>query len=217
MRILTICPTKSRADMCKEMVKSFNNTKTADNTLILGLDIGDEQMSLYKDIQEHKVACKLNSTVTEVINSIYAQYPDYDYYHITNDDVLYHTPGWDSKMAYILDEYGGGVAYGNDLFQGSNHPTFPFISRNVARVTGWLQFPALNRYYGDTVWKLLADNCHCLYYLGGVIIEHRTWFAGKSPYEYDKAVYKTDSEAYGNFLPLANQYVERIKEAIKYE
>lgn len=203
-KILTVCPTKNRAEICARMVKSFNKTTRFDNDLVLALNIDDEQMSLYQEIKEHKVAVKANSTVTKIINDIYEMYPNYDYYHITNDDVIYHTDGWDYKLTNVLEEYGDGVAYGNDLFQGENCPTFPMISGDIVRKLGWLQYPALNRYCGDVVWKELCKRAECLYYLDQVIIEH------KHDGKYDLDVNKSDMMVFANWLPRMQDDVNRV-------
>lgn len=196
MKILTICPTFNRPELCAQMLKSWHNTIGGDNTMVLGLDISDPSLSAYpKDA--NRVTCKANSTITEVINSIWASNHDkYDFFHIINDDVLFHTPSYDKKMAYILEGYGGGIAYGNDLFQGQALPTFPFISASLCTTLGWLQHPSLNRYCGDTVWASIGKECGCLYYLGEVIIEHLHKLAGKGNTDIDMKVFQDDWHAY---------------------
>lgn len=173
MKVLTICPTKGRPELCRKMIESWHNTIMTDNTIVLGCDIGDEKLTMYKEIKKaNKIFCKAGSTVTETINSIFLQNPTYDFYHITNDDMTYQTKGWDKKFVTLYEEYGNGIFYGNDTFQGENLPTFPFVSGDLVRALGWLQLPSLNRYAGDVVWKFIGENCRCLYYLDGVILKH---------------------------------------------
>ena len=206
MRILTICPTFKRPELASQMSASWFKTSTEDNTLALGCDIGDPKLSAYKDIKSaNKIFCKAGSTVTEVINSIYVQHPNYDFYHITNDDVIYHTHGWDSKFVNLSEEYGHGIFYGNDLLQGANLCTFPFISAPIVKAVGWLQLPTLNRYAGDVVWKFLGQSCNCLYYMGGVVIQHN--HNGKI----DKRINKGDMGRFAKWLPSSNREVNAIK------
>ncbi len=195
MKILTICPTYNRPELCKQMLKSWHNTIEANNTMVLGVDIGDLSLLLYPK-NANLVMCKAGSTVTEVINSIWSQHQNYDYYHIINDDVIFHTKGYDKKLANILEEYGDGVSYGNDLFQGKNLPTFPFISASLSKAMGYLQLPSLNRYCGDTVWADIGRLCECLYYLDGVVIEHKHKLAGKGNTDVDMPVYQQDLQTY---------------------
>lgn len=193
MKILTICPSYNRPELCKQMLKSWHETILGDNTMILGLDIGDPSLLGYPK-EANRVMCKNGSTVTEVINSIWAKYPDYDFYHIINDDVIFHTIGYDVKLANIIN--GEGISYGNDLFQGQSLPTFPFISAGMAKAMGYLQLPSLNRYCGDTIWGDIGRLCGNLHYLGEVKIEHLHKLAGKGTDDVDMRVYHEDLKTY---------------------
>lgn len=214
MRVLSICPTKGRSELCAQMVQSFNKTAKENNILVLGMNFGDPHLTYYNDIKEHKVVCKANATVTEVVNDIYKMYPNYDFYHILNDDVIYHTNGWDTKFIQVIKECGPGIAYGNDLFQGKNLPTFPFISKELVKSIGWLQLPRLNRYFGDMVWRHIGQMTNTLYYLGGVEIEHMHNLADKSDIVPDMEVYDADQLAWASWLPSSHIDINRIKEAL---
>lgn len=209
MRILTICPTFNKPNLCRKMVESFHDTIECDNTLVLGIDIGDPQIEAYKQIKEaNKILCKYNSTVTKVINTIYMQYPNYDFYHITNDDVIYQTKGWDNKFIKLSEIKGKGIYYGNDLLQGDNLCTFPFISGDIVRSVEWLQLPSLNRYCGDVVWKFIGDNCKCLYYLGNVFIKHN--WNGCENIE----VNKSDMAEFSKWLPYSQKDINKVMEIL---
>ncbi len=145
--------------------------------------------------------------VTEAINKIFNQFPNYDYYHITNDDVTYHTPNWDTKLIQVLEDYGPGIAYGNDLFQGQNLCTFPMISGDIVRKLGWLQLPTLNKYAGDVVWKMIGEHCKCLYYVPEVIIEHH--WEGAS-----EELNKKDMAKFAEWLPWSFRDIKRVMEVV---
>lgn len=217
MKILTICPTYNRQKLLKEMINSWSNTITSNNTLILGVDIGDPSIAEYpKDV--NKIICKHKSTVTEIINSIWVQYPDYDFYHITNDDVIYHTLGWDTKLTNILNEKGGGIAYGDDMFQGINLPTFPFISANIVKAVRYLQQSSLIRYCGDTVWHDIGYKCGCLFYLGEVKIEHMHKLAGKGEIDVDMDIFQKDWHSYIKWATTEAKYdVMRVADELLKE
>lgn len=215
MKILTICPTYNRPELCKQMIDSWHKTINENNTLILGVDVEDPSIFLYPN-NVNKSIVKHGATVTEVINSIWSEHQGYDYYHIINDDVIFHTKNYDTKFYNILDEYGPGIAYGNDLFQGENLPTFPFISAEMAKAVGYLQLPSLNRYCGDTVWNDIGRLCNNIYYLGEVIIEHRHKLAGKGNTDVDMPVYREDLNTYLQWRLHLNEFErDRIMEAIK--
>ena len=91
----------------------------------------------------------------------------------------YHTPGWDDVFIKILNDSGGGIAYGNDTIQKENMPTTSVISGDIVRALGWLQMPTLTHLYGDEVWKHIGNELKILHYVPEVIIEHNHWFKNK--------------------------------------
>lgn len=179
MRILTVCPT-IYPDKFKLMMKSFELTKSK-NTDIIPISIG---------------------SVTEAINAVFKQCPDYDFYHITNDDVEYQTPLWDLKLAKK-----GKITYGNDLFQGENLCAFPMIDGDIVRALGWLQLPTLNRYCGDVVWKFIGERLDILEYVPDVTIKH-LW-EGQ-----DDSVNIQDMGKFAEWLPFAFRDIVKIKEKL---
>jgi len=82
--------------------------------------------------------------ITEIFNKAFQDNPDFDYYHMSNDDCVYKTHDWDLKLARK-----GKITYGNDLFQSENLCTFPMIDGDIVRALGWLQMPTLERYDGS--------------------------------------------------------------------
>ncbi len=186
MKILSICPSIHPEKFIK-MEESFYKTSTEHNELF-----------------EVKFG-----TVTEAINFSFKKYPDFDFYHVTNDDVIYQTPGWDERLIQVLDDYGSGISYGNDLFQGQNLPTFPMISREIVEAVGWLQMPTLKKYYGDSVWKNIGEELKCLYYVPEVIIEHKHFYAGKSDELPNKELEAQDMQAFAQWL--VNSYKDKEK------
>lgn len=161
------------------MSKSFYDTIEMDNTLVFS---------------DH-------GTVTEAINSFLPAVKGYNFFHITNDDVVYRTKGWD-RLLYERLKDRPGIAYGNDLAQESNLCTFPFISIEIIKAVGWIQLPALKKYCGDLVWHALGSNLQCLHYCPDVIIEHLTWFNDKSTDMPDEKIYHQDLRAYAEWVSM---------------
>lgn len=197
MRILTICPSK-RPQQLKEMLASFYSTASISDIIVSKEDIN----------------------ITKIFNNILHKNPDYDYYHLVNDDVIYHTKCWDTQLAGILEDYGDGIAYGNDLLQGENLPTFPLISASIVKALGWIQMPKLEYLYGDNVWKDIGERADCLYYDDSVIIEHRHMLKTKQLDEvYKKTNHKTqrDKDRFAYVQWLANQSnddIVKVRKAI---
>lgn len=175
MKILTVCPS-IRTQMRDEMLDSYLSTKELPGDIVLDN--------------------RTNITITQLINEVYAKNSDYDFYHITNDDVIYRTKGWDAKFVEESKLKGPGVFYGKDLFMDQRLPTFPFISKALVQAVGYLQEPSMIRYYGDTVWASIAKPNNCLFFVPQVVIEHRTHFNGKAEGQVDEQAYLKDSESF---------------------
>lgn len=175
-KILTICPSIRDRE---PMSESFYDTIEMDNTLVFSSA----------------------GTVTEAINSFIKAVPQYDFIHITNDDVIYRTKGWDRLLAEAIASTPG-IAYGNDLAQESKLCTFPFISASFIKAVGWIQLPQLNRYCGDLVWHNIGSQLGRLAYCPEVMIEHMTWFNGKSTEMPDQKIYEKDLRAYAEWAAI---------------
>ena len=194
--LLTICPTFNRPDMLKDMLASFKDTSTGD--IVFGVSINDPQfhetLKIVRDY-EYRIFDK-DKTITQILNELCQEYPDYEYYHITNDDVIYQTKEWDER---IISLNKAVVFYGNDLFQGINLPTMPIIHRDLIKTVGWLQMPTLNRYCGDLVWRFLTQKI-CLYYFPDIIIEHKHFLAGKGNTPVNMDTYKKDMQSFAKWV-----------------
>ncbi len=183
MKILSICPSIYPQKLDK-MFASFNDTVNCS-----ALIINDEV-----------------KPITQIFNETFEKYPDYDYYHMTNDDVIYKTKDWDVLLANAIIE--PGIAYGNDMFQSENLCTFPMISGDIVRKLDWLQMPTLNRYCGDVVWKFIGESTKCLHYVPEVIIEHK--WDGCS----DININNKDLVAFSQWLPWSFKDVAKVREVI---
>ena len=178
----------------KMMADSFHETSEEDNCLMIFIDKCDpcleEYFSLLKD---DMVVVNDRMTNTKIFNFALSRFPKCEYYHMTNDDFIYKTPGWDSKFVHILENKRCGIAYGNDLLQGQSMATAPFISGDIVRALGWLQLPDLDYLGGDVVWQTIGHKIDRLFYLPDVIIEHVHYQAKKA--EIDETYKNTNSPA----------------------
>ena len=144
MKILTVCPT-IRPELFESMQDSFYRTSSDGNVLYP----------------------RTTGTVTEAINYVFNKYPNFDFYHIGNDDCEYLTPQWDVILAKK-----GKITYGEDGIQNQNLCTFPMIDGDIVRALGWLQLPTLTRYSGDQVWHIIGKILGILEYHPEVVIKH---------------------------------------------
>lgn len=94
------------------------------------------------------------------------------------DDVIFRTPGWDRIVEETLAT--PGIAYGDDLIHGQNHPSAIFMSSEIAKALGWLALPAVWHTWADDAWKRLGQETGLLRYMPEVIVEHMHPAVGKA-------------------------------------
>ena len=220
-KILTICPSRGRPEIAKRMYDSFKSTSN-NSLLIFYLDNDDPKLDEYKAllspldylIQERK-------TTTQIFNDAFKQNPDYEFYHLTNDDCYYITLGWDERVFLLSRDYGEGIFYGNDTMNGQNLCVTPIVSGNIVRALGWLQQPTLTHLYGDRVWFEIGKALNILYYMPDVIIEHRHWNNRKAIMDEgymrvnSQEMFKVDDAAFKKWIGTEKQTdIERIKNGI---
>lgn len=208
-KILVVVPSRERPKQFLQMIKSLRNTESQDIDVSLILDSCDPMLDEYldtcvEDVTEYLIFDR--DTVTNHINNVYKRNKGrYLYYHLTNDDVIYRTQCWDEIFINRLKEFYRGVAFAEDGFQDGNLPTFPFINAEIVDSLGWLQQPTLNRYFGDTVWGVLADHETALVKCNNVLIEHLTPLRALSKEQIDVNLkankqYQEDRKAYINWF-----------------
>jgi hypothetical protein len=179
-RILTICPSiyPEKFDV---MCESFYNTCSKDNILFTTSVKG----------------------VTESINDAFKRYPDFDFYHITNDDAIYETHNWDTKLAKK-----GKITHGTDSVPEGVNGQFFMIDGDFVRALGWLQLPTLNRYAGDVVWRFIGEQLGILEHVPEVVIRHN-WEGCAEP-----MVNQLDMAEFAKWLPWAFKDIKKIKEKL---
>lgn len=191
---LAICPSRERPKRFRTMLESF--VATSKNVeLIAVVDEDDptieEYRTLHDEMPDFELWINQKSNNTERINTVFECLPDYEFYHITNDDVIYRTDEWDVQFINIL-RTRPGIAFGNDLlFREDLCPT-PFVTGDIVRALGWLQMPELTHLYGDNVWMILGKILKSIFYMEGIVIEHMHPIAGKA--ETDEVYKRTNSD-----------------------
>lgn len=143
--------------------------------------------------------------VTQAINNIFYNNPDYEYYFITNDDIIFETLNWDDKLCNK-----NKISWGRDGIQDMNLCCFPMIDGNIVRALGWLQLPSLTKYCGDLVWKFIGRECNCLNYNPSVLIRHK-WQES----QVDSVIHNKDREEFAKWLMSSYRDVNKVKEILK--
>lgn len=202
-KVLLIVPTRSRPDKSLEFFQSFiENSSITD--LLFALDDDDvEYPRIDGAIYEVNPRMGMNGTLNYVATK-YAEH--YDYIAFMGDDHRIRTKDWDKELVDAIHGFENGVAYGNDLLQGSNLPTSVLMDARIVRKLGYMAPPKQRHLYLDDFWKELGTKLGTLRYRPGVIIEHLHFTNGKADndalYQEVNApeLYNKDRETYGEYL-----------------
>ena len=205
MSLLVFCPTRGRPAAAEAAWKSFVATKQLASTAMVFVVDDDDTADYSSSLPVMKVpsAGSMNGALQAAVDLQNASRHDIGYYGFIGDDHRFRTPGWDHRICSVLDTAGGGIAYGNDLYQGVALPTQVFVTATIVKQLGWFGLRGARHLYLDNAWKILGDAADCLYYLPDVIIEHLHPAIGKAEwdesykrvnapemYEHDRVVYE---------------------------
>jgi hypothetical protein len=98
------------------------------------------------------------------------------------DDIVFRTPGWDTKVLAAFDQYPDRIAlvYGNDLIQHERLATHPFIHRRWFEAVGYLVPNGFSCDWCDMWLNEVAIALGRRHYLPDVITEHMHPVMGKA-------------------------------------
>jgi hypothetical protein len=119
----------------------------------------------------------LVGTLNHIANTVSGAF---EHIGFMGDDHLPRTSNWDRHVTDALDEMRTGIAYGNDLHQGSALPTAVFMTSNIVKTLGYMAPPQFKHMYVDNVWRDWGQGISRLRYLEDVVIEHMHPDAGKA-------------------------------------
>lgn len=107
---------------------------------------------------------------------------------LCGDDAIVRTPRFDSIVEQAMPKDGLALVYGDDLLQGVNLATHPFVGRAAIEIMGGNVIPTeyAGGEYGDThlmdIFVRLARIGHKrLIFVPGLITEHMHYLTGKAP------------------------------------
>lgn len=177
-KLLTICCTRGRPELFKRMLRSFNDTKVFSD-LHVCLDIDDECLGDYITILEGiRYTIFDRQTTTEMINQVFELCDEYEFYSVTNDDMVYLTDKWDELMCNK-----GCITSCREPNMIAKHgkkavgfPCISVIDSRIPKAVGWLQYPKLEHCCGDNVWYWISRRLKNKVYLDDVIIRHDHYY-----------------------------------------
>ena len=193
-KLLVICPSRGRPERIKETLDSIESTCDFNHTdFMVLLDDDDYYLEDYTSTLPSWVKVKIYSRemdctlTTEIINRAFKEFNDYEFYSVTNDDIVYKNKGWDIALCQKLKISCGQddtmvEKYGTSYIGNVNPGEFPItsvIDGDIVRKIGWLQYPKLRHSCGDNIWFWIGKRSDCLYFDGKYHTDHNSAYFGR--------------------------------------
>ena len=204
--VALLVPTRSRPDNAQALLDEFNKNSQISDLFFI---IDEDQENLYPHYvgAQNVIIEAPRKGMGPALNdaAIFAAY-DYPYVAFMGDDHRPRTEGWDSLLAGMIEQMGGGIAYGNDLLQGAALPTAVMMDADIIQMLGYMHPPTLRHLYLDNFWLRLGTDIGKIAYMPEVIIEHMHYANGKAQQDAqymevnDPSMYTRDHAAFVKYL-----------------
>jgi hypothetical protein len=194
--IAIIVPSRGRPERIHDMLGSVLGTAVSpkDLELVVAVDADDPALHAYERPRPPARLVVLEERLgyTATLNCLAAELWDrHPILGAFGDDVIFRTQGWDTIVEATL--MVPGMAYGDDLIHGKNHPSAVFMSSTIAKALGWLALPATSHQWADDGWKRLGQRTGCLRFMPDVVFEHMHPGVGKADWDATyEAVFESD-------------------------
>lgn len=180
--IVVLVPSRGRPDRAAAMQRSVLETAAAAVELRFIVDSDDSSLPAYRAAGLPLFVLPDRIGYTASLNAVARDLWFEDrILGAFGDDVQFRTPGWDGIVRRTLAT--PGIAYGDDLIHGANHPSAVFMSTAIARALGWLALPATSHQWADDGWKRLGQETGVLRFMPEVIVEHLHPGVGKADWD----------------------------------
>ena len=129
-----------------------------------------------------------------------------------NDDLVYKTVRWDSKLMARLLELDNPyyLSWFNDGINGNRHCAFPVITREWYETLGYFSPGIFNFGYNDTWVYDIAKRVGKLNYMNEILVEHLHFSVGKS--NMDDTYARNRTQEKGNLYRKDREIYERTVE-----
>ena len=224
--ISILTPTRNRPNNCERFIKSIYNTAKNPGNIELHfyVDNDDPSLEAYKSLAKHCYEeynkfykCEFEfgepMSVSQSWNIIATKSTSY-LLIMGNDDLIYRTPEWDTRLIQNLAiKYKQDplwVSWFNDGINADRHCAFPIISREWYDTVGYFAPGCFNFGYNDTWVFDIAKRLDRTHYIPDILVEHMHFSKGKSDmddtyarnrtqskgnlYAKDKAIFNSDNQ-----------------------
>ena len=192
MNLLMLVPSLGRPDSSRAFYESFMETRGDGETdLRFLVDSNDPTLPRYRElIPDPYVESVEPGNVVEKMNRA-ALGVEHRYIGFIGDDNRFQTKAWDRTLTHVLDEMGGGFAYGNDgNWPNGEIPTHIVISSAIVQALGWMMLPTCRHLFVDNAWKVIGTEIGRIRYLPEVQVDHLHPLFGKG--EWDSSYRRTN-------------------------
>lgn len=234
MKLLTICPSRNRPELCRRMIDSFEATKAQPDTEILVyISHDDPQLTKYEELLKDKLhIVGQRRHLVKVLNYISCEvYPGIEYYQEINDDHIFRTSAWDRELINTIETKGKGwgISFGNDLMTNepweiARHPSGAVISGNIVRTLKCFILPELDHLFTDTYLRDIGEGINAYFRREDIIIEHCHLVSKKAQiddnyrYVYNPRTFQQGLRIYGDWHRNESKlYLQKIIEARERE
>ena len=183
MRTVWICPSRNRPDSITRLLQAWDDCRATAH-LVVAVDDDDDNLDDYRavmadtDPDQFTLIIGPRERLGPTLNRIACAYAiHFDAVGFLGDDHIPRTPRFDQRLADVLD---GGLAYGNDPFQGERLATVVLQSARIIRTLGQFHPPSLIHLYLDDYWVALGRGIGKPTHLPDVVIEHVHFTNGKA-------------------------------------
>ena len=219
--ISILTPTRNRPNNCDRFIKSLYETTQYTGTLelLFYVDSDDPAKDIYKEIEERwqNNFWRVEFVIGEPMSvskswNIIAKKSLGDIMIMGNDDLVYKTVRWDSKLMAKLIELDNPyyLTWFNDGINGNRHCAFPVISREWYEALGYFSPGVFNFGYNDTWVYDIAKRVGKLNYMSEILVEHLHFSVGKS--NMDDTYARNRSQEKGNLYRKDKEIYERTVE-----
>lgn len=189
-RISLLCPTYGRPDGAVAMEVSAIDTCCGPIEVLFGCD-NDEQaeaINARRKASEIIDILTVDPAIAGKVSKIWNWLVPYscgDVLMLANDDIRFHTAGWDAQVYDAFSSFPGrlGMVWCDDGINGPNHAAFPFVTRQWVDVVGHFTPGIFEFGFNDTWVYDIAKRAGRLKYLPEILIEHRHFSVGKSAFD----------------------------------
>ena len=219
--ISILTPTRNRPNNCDRFIKSLYETTQYTGTLelLFYVDSDDPAKDIYKEIEERwqNNFWRIEFVIGEPMSvskswNIIAEKSLGDIMIMGNDDLVYKTIRWDTKLLSRLIELNDPyvLTWFEDGINGNRHCAFPVISREWYETLGYFSPGIFNFGYNDTWVYDIAKRVGKLNFMGDILVEHLHFSAGKS--NMDDTYARNRSQEKGNLYRKDREIYERTVE-----